>query len=99
RRLLFCRHRKPRINVLTKEGNKTISGLHEALLARGKNVHRASLDAAFEDAPNMFDMKKHNDGKNVISLREGTRPESIPGKSERLKTGSNYNILIEVGRK
>ena len=58
------------VDILNEFGPKTMTHLYEAIVARGKKIHRASLDAAVRrNAKGLFQMRKRH-GKNIISLRE-----------------------------
>ena len=58
------------VEILREFGPKTMTQLYEALLARGKKIHRASLDAAVRrNAKGLFQMRKRH-GKNIIRLQE-----------------------------
>ena len=58
------------VDILNENGPKTITQLYEAIVARGKKIHRASLDAAVRrDANGIFQMEKRH-GQNIVSLRE-----------------------------
>ncbi len=57
-------------DVLRSEGSKTLSELHSALVALGKNVHKSSLDSAIRRHISIFEIRKRQDGKNVIWLKK-----------------------------
>lgn len=58
------------VDVLSELGPKTMSQLYEEIVARGKKIHRASLDAAVRrDVKGRFKMEKRN-GRNIVSLQE-----------------------------
>ena len=58
------------VEILSEFGPKNLTQLYEAIVARGKKIHRASLDAAVRrNAKGLFQMRKRH-GKNIVSLRE-----------------------------
>ena len=58
------------VEILNEFGPKTMTQLYEAIVARGKKIHRASLDAAVRrNVKGLFQMRKRH-GRNIISLRE-----------------------------
>ncbi len=58
------------VEILSEFGPKTMTQLYEAIVAHGKKIHRASLDAAVRrNSKGLFQMRKRH-GKITVSLRE-----------------------------